>query len=163
MDLFGNGLPDLLEMNGTVRYWRNLGGGRFDLPRPMRDAPGRSRAGRRRRAIDRCRMATAAPICLSRHDAMSGYFPLQFRRQWDRRSFQRYRQAPSFNLEDPEVKLVDLDGDGVTDAIRSGSSPGMLLQRPERGLEQHALGRAPGARESFPTSISPTRASNGPT
>src|SRR5690606_41396136 len=38
-DLFGNGLPDILEMNGTVRYWRNLGGGRFDVPRPMRDAP----------------------------------------------------------------------------------------------------------------------------
>ena len=29
----------MLEMNGTVRYWRNLGGGRFDLPRFMRDAP----------------------------------------------------------------------------------------------------------------------------
>ena len=38
-DLFGNGLPDLLEMNGTVRYWRNLGNGRFDLPREMRTAP----------------------------------------------------------------------------------------------------------------------------
>ena len=36
VDLFGNGLPDILEMNGTVRYWRNLGGGRFDLP--ARDA-----------------------------------------------------------------------------------------------------------------------------
>ena len=38
VDLFGNGLPDILEMNGTVRYWRNLGGGRFDLPREMRTA-----------------------------------------------------------------------------------------------------------------------------
>jgi hypothetical protein len=38
-DLFGNGLPDILEMNGTVRYWRNLGQGTFDLPRAMRDAP----------------------------------------------------------------------------------------------------------------------------
>src|SRR5262249_37483776 len=26
VDLFGQGLPDILEMNGTVRYWRNLGG-----------------------------------------------------------------------------------------------------------------------------------------
>ncbi|NJR62124.1 MAG: hypothetical protein HC769_26835 [Cyanobacteria bacterium CRU_2_1] len=38
-DLFGNGLPDILEMNGTVRYWRNLGNGQFDLPREMRTAP----------------------------------------------------------------------------------------------------------------------------
>ena len=29
VDLFGKGLPDILEMNGTVRYWRNLGGGAF--------------------------------------------------------------------------------------------------------------------------------------
>ena len=46
VDLFGNGLPDILEMNGTVRYWRNLGGGRFDLPREMRTAPCRRRTGR---------------------------------------------------------------------------------------------------------------------
>jgi hypothetical protein len=31
-DLFGNGLPDILQMNGTVRYWRNMGGGQFGLP-----------------------------------------------------------------------------------------------------------------------------------
>ena len=43
MDLFGNGLPDIVEMNGRVRYWRNLGNGRFDLPRPMRDAPAGAR------------------------------------------------------------------------------------------------------------------------
>jgi FG-GAP-like repeat len=39
VDLFGNGLPDILEMTGTVRYWRNLGAGRFDLPQSMQEAP----------------------------------------------------------------------------------------------------------------------------
>src|SRR5262249_12469633 len=39
VDLFGNGLPDVLQMNGVVRYWRNRGNGRFDLPRPMSNAP----------------------------------------------------------------------------------------------------------------------------
>src|SRR5690606_12826917 len=39
-DLFGRGLPDLVELSpGVARYWRNLGAGRFDLPRPMKDAP----------------------------------------------------------------------------------------------------------------------------
>ena len=38
-DLLGNGLPDIVQLNGVARYWRNLGGGRFDLPCPMRDAP----------------------------------------------------------------------------------------------------------------------------
>ena len=54
-------------------------------------------------------------------DGLAGYFPLRFDGLWDRTSFQRYAVAPTFNLEDPEVKLVDLDGDGVTDAIRSGT------------------------------------------
>ena len=41
---------------------------------------------------------------------------------WSRRSFQPYRQAPTVNLDDPHVKLVDLDGDGLTDVLRSGSA-----------------------------------------
>lgn len=120
VDLVGNGLPDFVEMNGTVRYWRNLGNGRFDLPRFMPDAPaGLALADAGVQFIDangdgRTDLMVTTPT-------LSGYFPLRFGGQWDRKSFQRFRQAPSFNLEDPEVKLVDLDGDGVTDAIRSGS------------------------------------------
>ena len=33
VDLFGQGLPDILEMGTTVRYWRNRGGS-YDFPRP---------------------------------------------------------------------------------------------------------------------------------
>jgi len=40
VDLFGDGTPDFLEMTCSTRYWRNLGDGRFDLPRPMTEAPG---------------------------------------------------------------------------------------------------------------------------
>lgn len=120
VDLFGNGLPDLMEMNGTIRYWRNLGGGRFDLPRSMRDAPlSLELADDGVQFIDA--NGNGRTDLLVTNTAMSGYFPLGFNGQWDRKSFQRYREAPSFDLEDPEVKLVDLDGDGVTDAIRSGS------------------------------------------
>ena len=55
VDFFGQGLPDILQMNGTVRYWRNLGRS-FDLPCSMREAPGgRLRAWSARRAFDRRR------------------------------------------------------------------------------------------------------------
>jgi RHS repeat-associated protein len=119
-DLFGNGLPDMLEMNGVVRYWRNLGGGRFDWPREMKDAPaGVSLADPGVQMIDA--NGDGRLDLLVTTETVSGYYPLRFGGLWDRRSFQRYRQAPSFNLEDPEVRLIDLDGDGVTDAIRSGS------------------------------------------
>jgi RHS repeat-associated protein len=120
VDLFGNGLPDILQMNGVVRYWRNLGGGVFDLPREMRDAPaGFHLTDPDVQLIDA--NGDGRPDLLINSDGLAGYFPLQFGGLWNRKSFQRYRQAPSFVFGDPEVHLIDLDGDGVTDAVRSGS------------------------------------------
>ena len=120
VDLFGNGLPDILQMNGAVRYWRNLGGGRFDLPREMRDAPaGLALADQGVQLIDA--NGDGCTDLLVTTATMAGYYPLRFGGLWDRRAFRRYRVAPSFDLEDPEVRLVDLTGDGVVDAIRSGT------------------------------------------
>jgi hypothetical protein len=120
VDLFGSGLPDILEMNGAVRYWRNLGEGRFDRPREMATAPAGLRlADKGVQLIDANGDGQADLLVVN--DRLAGYFPLRFEGLWDSRSFQPYNLAPSFDLEDPEVRLVDLDGDGVTDAIRSGS------------------------------------------
>jgi RHS repeat-associated protein len=118
--LFGNGLPDILQMNGTVRYWRNMGGGKFNLPREMRTAPaGLSLTDKGVQLIDA--NGDGQIDLLVTTEEIAGYYPQRFGGLWDRRSFQRYRVAPSFDLKDPEVKMVDLDGDGVTDAIRSGT------------------------------------------
>ena len=131
-DLFGNGLPDILQMNGTVRYWRNLGGGQFDLPREMREAPaGLTLADPGVQLLDA--NGDGRIDLLATQNGLSGYFPLCFNGQWDRRSFQRYHQAPSFNLADPEVKLVDLTGDGVTDVIRSGTRMECFYNDPKEG------------------------------
>ncbi|MGJ0483196.1 MAG: SpvB/TcaC N-terminal domain-containing protein [Methylomicrobium sp.] len=142
-DLFGNGLPDILEMNGTVRYWRNLGDSRFDRPREMAEAP----AGLRL-ADPGVQMIDAdgdgrIDLMVNR-PGLAGYFPLRFDGLWDRKSFQRYETAPSFDLEDPEVKLLDLTGDGVTDAIRSGSRLDCFFNDAKRGWHDPPRG-APGA------------------
>lgn len=132
VDLFGNGLPDLLEMKGAVRYWRNLGGGRFDLPRTMSEAPaGISFADDGVQLID-ANGDGRADLLVNRPD-LSGYYPLRFGGFWDRRSFQRYRVAPSFDLKAKDVQLVDLDGDGVTDAIRSGERFELYFNDPHEG------------------------------
>ncbi|HBY97886.1 MAG TPA: hypothetical protein DEP84_28760, partial [Chloroflexi bacterium] len=132
VDLFGQGLPDLLEMNGTVRYWRNRGNGRFDLPRPMRDAPaGLGLADPGVQLVDA--NGDGRSDLLVTRPGLAGYFPLQFGGLWDRKAFRRYQVAPSFSLQDPRVRLVDLDGDGVTDAIRSGTRLECFFNDPHTG------------------------------
>ena len=155
VDLFGNGLPDLLETGSTMRYWRNLGGGLFDLPREMREAPaGLTLADPGVQMIDANGNGRADLLVTT--EAMSGYFPTGHGGTWDRRSFQRYRTAPSFNLEDPEVQLVDLDGDGVTDAIRSGARLECYFNDPQEGwnrtrrVERQALAEFPNVNFSDP-------------
>lgn len=133
--LFGNGLPDILEMNGTVRYWRNLGNGRFDRPRTMAESPsGLSLADPGVQMLD-ADGDGRIELLVSR-EGLSGYFPLRFDGAWDPKSFQRYETAPSFSLEDPNVKLLDLTGDGVTDAIRSGNRLECFFNDPTRGWHQ---------------------------
>jgi RHS repeat-associated protein len=132
VDLFGNGLPDILEMNGSVRYWRNLGGGAFDRPREMRDAPGGLRLADPGVQLIDANGDGRADLMVT-NNQLAGYFPLTFGGAWDRQSFQRYRQAPSFSLHDPEVHLIDLDGDGVTDAIRAGSRMECFFNDPQDG------------------------------
>jgi RHS repeat-associated protein len=131
-DLFGNGLPDVLQMNSSVRYWRNLGGGRFDRPREMSTAPaGIHLTDPGVQLLDA--NGDGRLDLLVTNETLSGYYPLQFGGLWNRRSFNKYTNATSFNLKDPEVRLLDLDGDGVTDALRSGSRMECFFNDPVKG------------------------------
>ena len=159
VDLFGRGLPDILEMNGAVRYWRNLGDGRFDLPRPMAEAPAAGwRSGDPGVQLIDADGDGRIDLLVTHARPVAGYYPLRFGAKWDRSSFRKYRVAPSFDLKDPEVRLVDLTGDGVTDVIRSGARLECLLQRSQGRLARDSLGRARSIPRRFPTSASPTRA-----
>src|SRR5262249_9743901 len=132
--LFGAGLPDMIEMNGTVRYWRNLGNGHFDLPRPMPNAPPFALTDRGVQMLDANGDGRAGLMIT--HAAFSRYFPLTLYGRWDVTGPQRYHTAPSFNLEDPEVKFVDLDGDGVIDVVRSGPRLECYFNDPHEGWMQ---------------------------
>ena len=122
VDLFGHGLPDVLELGGGApRYWRNLGEGRFDMPRALSQAPGGLKLSDQGVQLLDANGDGRADLLVTTAE-MSGYYPLDFNASFSRESFQRYAQAPPFDLEDPEVRLLDLTGDGVTDVLRSGTS-----------------------------------------
>ena len=135
VSLFGNGLVDILQMNGMVRYWRNLGNGKFDRPRAMANAPaGIELADPNVQLLD-ANGDGHADLLVSDQN-LSGYYSLNFDGTWNTRSFQKYKFAPSFNLKDPEVRLVDLDGDGITDAVRSGSRMECFFQDSKEGWRE---------------------------
>jgi len=132
IDLFGNGLPDLLETQGTTRYWRNLGNGTFDLPREMRNAPaGIQLADTGVQVADIA--GDGRPDLLVATQEDSGYFRIEHEGTWDRRSFRRFPQSSSFSLKDPNVQMVDLDGDGISDVIRSGDRFELFLSHSKKG------------------------------
>jgi hypothetical protein len=93
---------------------------------------------------------------LTTTDELAGYFPLRFDGRWDRGSFQRYRAAPSLNLEDPDVQLVDLDGDGVTTLCGPARGSSASSTIPRRAGTMSARSNAAISRRS-PTSASPIR------
>ena len=139
-DLFGNGLPDILEMNGTIRYWRNLGNGKFALPQDMKAAPAGLQLGDPEVQLVDADGDGRIDLMVHR-EGLTGYFSLRFDGLWDRKSFKRYEIAPSFSFADPDVQLIDLNGDGITDAIRSGNRLECFENHPDKGWHKHYIGQ----------------------
>lgn len=132
VDLFGNGLPTILEFNEQVRYWRNRGDGRFDLLRTMETAPAGVRLSDPGvQLLDANGNGRADLIVIE--GLRNGYYPLTFDGQWNERGFVRYRSVPTVNLDAPDVRLLDLDGDGVTDALRTGPQFELYYNDPDYG------------------------------
>jgi RHS repeat-associated protein len=131
-DLAGGGLPDFVEVDGGARYWRNRGAGRFAPPREMARVPSVGHLATGQSALVDAN-GDGRPDLLVSDGAIAGYFPLAFDARWDVRSFRRYERAPTFGFADRELRLVDLDGDGVTDAVRSGSRLECFCNDPGRG------------------------------
>ena len=116
VDLFGDGLPDVLQSSPAgFRYWRNLGGGLLDRPRFMPQIP----AGIALWLSQEWDLATwavmAKPICwcIPVHCQVSS----RPRPTAPGRRSNPTTSFPSFDLADPNVRLVDLTGDGSSDAL----------------------------------------------
>jgi RHS repeat-associated protein len=118
--MFGDGLPSILQLNGTALYWRNRGDGSFDQPRSLSYAPAGASLG-----SPGVQLADfdgdGRPDLLVSSPLRTGYWPLASG-GFDPAGYIAERAAPTVSLSDPLVRLVDLDGDGITDALRTGDS-----------------------------------------
>jgi RHS repeat-associated protein len=131
-DLFGNGLPSVVEFDKQPRFWRNRGNSRLDLMHTMETAPAGVQLGDPGvQLLDANGNGRMDLMVLDR--LRGGYYPLTLNGQWNQHGFVRYRSAPAINLDAPDVRLLDLDGDGVTDALRTGPQFELYYNDPDLG------------------------------
>ena len=150
VDLFGDGRPCILELNGFARYWRNRGDGAFDPPRALREAPAGVALGAP--GVQLADMdGDGRPDLVVSNALTTGYWPLQRRRGdaagapagFDPTAFVQADRAPTFSLFDPSVRLIDLDGDGRMDALRAGERPTAAFNDGRGGFGRLQVLRAP--------------------
>jgi RHS repeat-associated protein len=121
VDLDGEGLSGVLARQGGAWYYRaNLGDGRFAPQRMVAVQPGRSAAspgnGSRQELLD---LAGDGHLDLAELGGpMSGVYERTADRNWH--PFRPFPAQPGVAWDDPELRLVDLDGDGLADVMITG-------------------------------------------
>ncbi|MEV0384751.1 toxin TcdB middle/N-terminal domain-containing protein [Nonomuraea sp. NPDC050643] len=117
VDLDGVGLPGMVRIeNGAARYWPNGGGLRWEAPRPLPRFPVPLSL-----AEDRVRMADmngdGSVDVLVGAGPFSAYYE-NGGRAWDQ--VVRYARSPELLPDEADLHLMDIDGDGVIDAVHAG-------------------------------------------
>ena len=132
VNLFGNGLTDIVEIRDNCRVWRNLGNSVFAEPALMPNSPQDLKlANPGTRFADLNGDGRADLLVVEKE----GYYPLTFKGEFSDEGFFDYEEGsrPPFALSDIDTRLIDLDGDGVTDALRTADSFILFSNDAEKG------------------------------
>jgi hypothetical protein len=135
LDVFGNGLPDILQTSEAgFFHWENLGQGRISR-RHLQPGyqPAVSIAQNNVSFGDMGGDGLADLVV----DAppMSGFYESTAAGGW--RAFRRFETTPDFELADPNTRLVDLTGDGLSDVLVARDEHFLWYRcRGEAGYEQ---------------------------
>ena len=119
VDLNGNGLPDLLHTTPAgYRYWENVGQGHFTRPRVMPASPAGVRLSDPGVAFADLAGDGRADL-LVLESVFPGFYETQvttdFAQTWQR--FRPIQALPGISLSDPNARLVDLTGNGLSDVL----------------------------------------------
>jgi RHS repeat-associated protein len=121
-DVNGDSFPDLLvTQSGSFTYYLNDGGDRFDAPQTMAVSPSLDLAftGTQLADIDGDGLADLVAK-MGPGVGEFKYFPGTYGAQFA--ASISFAENPSFSFEDPEVRLLDLDGDKRVDALITSPS-----------------------------------------
>ncbi|HKJ40523.1 MAG TPA: SpvB/TcaC N-terminal domain-containing protein, partial [Sunxiuqinia sp.] len=113
-DLFNEGLSGILsEQQGAWYYKSNLGYGAFEQAKLVSPKPSFSGLGSRMHLADLD--ADGGKQLVSYHPSHPGYFELDDENQWQ--SFQSFKNLPNIDFEDPNTRMLDLNGDGMPELV----------------------------------------------
>jgi RHS repeat-associated protein len=115
VDLFGDGLPDILHTSPNgFRYWRNLGKGLLDRPRVLAQMPAGISLDQRGVGFGDMSGNGIADLLVN-VGPLPGFFETTTDGAWKR--FIPYESSPGFDPQDANVRMLDLTGDGRADAL----------------------------------------------
>ncbi|MHC4675901.1 MAG: SpvB/TcaC N-terminal domain-containing protein, partial [Planctomycetota bacterium] len=115
IDLFGDGLPDILNTTYTGYYfWQNLGNGHVARRHSQHEFPADAILSDANVAIGDMG-GDGLPDLVVEAPTLSGFYEATPDGKW--KPFKRFETMPSFRLDDPNLRLVDLTGDGLSDVL----------------------------------------------
>lgn len=113
-DLFNEGLSGILtEQAGAWFYKHNLGNGNFGPAKCIAPKPSFTGLGSKLQLMDLAADGIKQLVSLSGEPR--GYFELSEREEWQR--FQPFQHLPNINMDDANVHLLDLNGDGQAEIL----------------------------------------------
>jgi len=116
IDLYNEGLSGVLTEQGQAWYYhRNLGHGRFTSARPVSCKPSFVGIGSELQVMDLG--GDGCKQLVSLRQEPKGYFELDHQEEWQ--SFRSFESLPNINFSNPNVRLIDLNGDGKFEALVS--------------------------------------------
>ncbi|MEM9022966.1 MAG: SpvB/TcaC N-terminal domain-containing protein, partial [Bacteroidota bacterium] len=126
-DLEGEGISGILvEEQGGWYYKRNFGDEGYYYDYPVNNPPDPDiRFGALETVATKPSLGTTGQLqdmdgdgnleLVVRTPALSGYFELQQDGAWQ--TFKAFEQSPNVNWNDPNLRLIDLNGDGIADVL----------------------------------------------
>jgi len=119
LDLDGEGISGVLARQGGAWFYKaNLGDGRFAPERMLATQPAAAggAGGAAERLLD---LAGDGHLDLAELGGpMPGFYERTFDRGW--RPFRSFRSQPDISWNDADLRMVDLDGDGLADVLITG-------------------------------------------